>query len=175
MAQPQTIRVEIDGMTCAGCAGRVERALSALPGVADVSVNFAAGSAQMLLDGATLRQITETLRDANYPAHESEVTLDIKGLNCASCVARTEAALTATPGVIEAAVNLATETAHVRFTAGTTDAGALARVLTEIGYPARPADTERDDQSRKKQLEISKARHTFVLAALLTLPVGRDG
>ena len=41
----QHVSLPIEGMTCATCAGRVERALSALPGVAVASVNFATGRA----------------------------------------------------------------------------------------------------------------------------------
>ena len=45
---PQHISLPIEGMTCATCAGRVERALCALPGVAAASVNFATGRAAAL-------------------------------------------------------------------------------------------------------------------------------
>jgi len=37
----------IDGMSCVSCAGRVERALTALDGVRDASVNLANGSARL--------------------------------------------------------------------------------------------------------------------------------
>ena len=37
----QTVQVEIDGMTCASCVGRVERALRAVPGVDTAEVNLA--------------------------------------------------------------------------------------------------------------------------------------
>ncbi len=36
-----TVELEIDGMTCASCVGRVERALQAVPGVAQAHVNLA--------------------------------------------------------------------------------------------------------------------------------------
>jgi len=37
----QTIELSIDGMTCASCVGRVERALQAVPGVVQATVNLA--------------------------------------------------------------------------------------------------------------------------------------
>ena len=40
-AAAPTLRLSISGMTCASCAGRVERALARVPGVAAVSVNLA--------------------------------------------------------------------------------------------------------------------------------------
>ena len=46
--------LQIDGMSCAGCAGRSERALQAVPGVVSVSVNFANHTAHVrYLEGAT--------------------------------------------------------------------------------------------------------------------------
>ncbi len=41
MNQPTTFDLPISGMTCASCAGRVERALGKVPGVQNVSVNLA--------------------------------------------------------------------------------------------------------------------------------------
>jgi cation transport ATPase len=45
------------------------------------------------------------------------VDLALEGLHCAACVARTEKALSAIPGVDAASVNLATERAAVDFDA----------------------------------------------------------
>ncbi|WP_227418368.1 heavy metal translocating P-type ATPase [Roseitranquillus sediminis] len=41
----ETITLAVEGMTCASCVGRVERALKAVPGVLEASVNLAAGAA----------------------------------------------------------------------------------------------------------------------------------
>ncbi|MFS2161497.1 heavy metal translocating P-type ATPase [Pseudomonas sp. Pseusp122] len=41
MLKPATFDLPISGMTCASCAGRVERALNKVPGVKSVSVNLA--------------------------------------------------------------------------------------------------------------------------------------
>jgi len=38
----------IEGMTCAACAGRIQRALGRLDGVEDAQVNFATGRATVL-------------------------------------------------------------------------------------------------------------------------------
>ena len=41
----ETARFRLEGMSCASCVGRVERALKALPGVEDASANFGTGEA----------------------------------------------------------------------------------------------------------------------------------
>jgi copper ion binding protein len=42
-----TIELSVEGMTCASCVGNVERALEAVPGVADATVNLATERAQV--------------------------------------------------------------------------------------------------------------------------------
>ncbi len=63
-------------------------------------------------------------------AHSTQ--LKITGLNCASCVARAEAALQAVPGVQDASVNFATETANVDFDG---PVAVLGDALQTAGYP----------------------------------------
>src|SRR6056297_1622222 len=167
----QTLRIEVDGMSCAGCAGRAERALQALPGLHDASVNFATGTAQMQLSGASLNDITAALRDAGYPAREATITLQIEGMHCASCVGKIEDALTAAPGVTAASVNLATQSAQVRHLTGTTTPAALARIVSEAGYPARPAGDDRQNDTGRRDEEIAHARRMTLIAGVLTLPV----
>jgi Cu+-exporting ATPase len=170
MAQDK-LRIEVQNLSCAGCAGRAERVLQDVPGVSDVSVNFATGTAQMQIDGANLHDITKALQAANYPAREATLTLAVSGMTCASCVGRVEDALRARPGVLDASVNLATEQAQVRYLPGATDPTELARAVTETGYPARPAEDLSDDQATRRAAEIDHARRLTLVAGLLTLPV----
>src|SRR5687767_8049483 len=57
----------------------------------------------------------------------------VEGMSCASCVGRVEAALAWLPGVLDATVNLATETADVR-TDGSVSANAVAEAVEAAGY-----------------------------------------
>ena len=67
---------------------------------------------------------------------ESEVTLAIQGMTCASCVRSVEGALAKVPGVTDASVNLATETAKVRLSQSV-ELTELVRAVKSIGYGAR--------------------------------------
>ena len=66
----RTLELKIGGMTCASCVGRVERALTAAPGVLDASVNLATERATVrVLEGAAdLRALTEAVAGAGYTA-----------------------------------------------------------------------------------------------------------
>ena len=54
-----SITLAIQGMTCAGCSGRIERALSAAAGVREASVSLASGDARVSFDPAV--QSAQTL------------------------------------------------------------------------------------------------------------------
>lgn len=63
------IHVDIQGMTCASCVGRVERKLRKIPGV-DPAVNLPLESARVIVpEGVSDEQIVETINSAGYTAH----------------------------------------------------------------------------------------------------------
>ena len=62
------IHVDIQGMTCASCVGRVERKLRKIPGV-DPAVNLPLESARVIVpEGVSDEQIVETINNAGYTA-----------------------------------------------------------------------------------------------------------
>jgi Au+-exporting ATPase len=120
-----TLSIPIEGMTCASCVGRVEKALKAVPGVADAVVNLATEKASVTtslpvdharLVGAVEKAGYTVPASFSTPATAS-LEVAIEGMTCASCVGRVEKAIKAIPGVTNAVVNLATEKATVQGTA----------------------------------------------------------
>ena len=49
------VTLPVEGMTCASCVGRVEKALRGVPGVVSASVNLATNSARVLTDAPVPR------------------------------------------------------------------------------------------------------------------------
>jgi Cu+-exporting ATPase len=70
-------------------------------------------------------------------ATATELTLPIEGMTCASCVNRIERFLRRTPGVETASVNLATETATIRYRSEVADRAALVGAIESAGYDVR--------------------------------------
>ena len=63
----------VDGMSCAACAGRVERALKAVPGVAEASVNMATEMASVRADAPlAFDGLEAAVRKAGYAARPPE-------------------------------------------------------------------------------------------------------
>jgi Cu+-exporting ATPase len=76
MTEAQTVELEIGGMTCASCAGRIERKLSRMPGV-EASVNYATELARVTLpSGVSIDDAIRTVEQTGYraalPAPEAE-------------------------------------------------------------------------------------------------------
>jgi Cu+-exporting ATPase len=67
-----------------------------------------------------------------------EIHLHIEGMTCAACVARVERALKRVPGVHEAVVNLATESATVQAAPGAVPVERLLEAVEMAGYTAQP-------------------------------------
>lgn len=138
------LSLPIEGMTCASCVKRVEKALARVPGVRDVAVNLATERAMVHLEGGQavdLSALTAAVSQAGYAVPERTTELAVEGMTCASCVGRVERALRKVPGVSEASVNLATERATVR---GVAPSEALIAAIAKAGYEARTLAPEGD-------------------------------
>lgn len=110
-----SLTVLIEGMTCNSCTAKVELALNKMPGVVStisdlaherVTVNFNTGEIETV-------DIVNAIRDAGFDVPTEELTMPILGMSCISCVAHVECALSDTPGVVSATVDLSKETATV--------------------------------------------------------------
>ncbi|WP_300033100.1 heavy metal translocating P-type ATPase [uncultured Roseobacter sp.] len=67
----QTVTLSIEKMNCASCVGRVDRALAAVTGVTEVSVNLATDTATVTGD-ASVGTLIRAANDAGYPARRAE-------------------------------------------------------------------------------------------------------
>ncbi|MBO2976970.1 heavy metal translocating P-type ATPase [Burkholderia pseudomallei] len=155
------IELDIAGMTCASCVGRVEKALAQVPGVARATVNLATEKATVDADAdahVDTARLIDAVKRAGYRASpvsdpasalapspeiaaaRTAIELDIAGMTCASCVGRVEKALAQVPGVARATVNLATEKATVDADADAhVDTARLIDAVKRAGYRASPA------------------------------------
>ncbi len=167
-----THTLPVSGMTCASCAGRVERALLKVPGVASASVNLANEQVRVESSEADVATLIEAVQKAGYGVPVQSLELAIDGMTCASCVGRVERALLKVPGVRSAAVNLASERAHVEVI-GTPDPAVLIQAVEAAGYHATASSERRPaaDAERRLQRERWAVIAALLLAAPLVLPM----
>ncbi len=169
--KPNNITLPIEGMTCASCVSRVERALKKIPNVIDANVNLATETAVVSMSEPNQAALITAIEDAGYAVPASTQTFAIEGMTCASCVARVEKALLKLPNVTSASVNLATEQATVT---GTASEAELFEAVADAGYDARhiaAAATANEAMLERKAEEQDGLKRDLTLAAVLTLPV----
>lgn len=98
-----------------------------------------------------------------------EITFNIKGMTCASCVNRIEKGLKKDSGVLSVSVNLATEKAKIIYNDQSLDANKIAQLISNTGYEATPSSST--DQTDLKKKALKKEKFTIAVSALLTLPL----
>ena len=75
------VTLPVQGMTCASCVGRVERALKKLPGVASVQVNLATESATLRFEGPPdVAAAIATIEKSGYAVPQASVELQVQGM-----------------------------------------------------------------------------------------------
>jgi P-type Cu+ transporter len=102
------------------------------------------------------------------------ITLDVEGMTCASCVARVERKLNKLEGV-EASVNLATESARVRFDPERVRLDDLVHAVESAGYRAAPTTGTRDERPGRPLRLIVSALLSAPLVALMLPPLQFEG
>lgn len=163
-----THTLPVSGMTCASCAGRVERALLKVPGVAAANVNLANEQVRIEGDDLGVATLIEAVEKAGYGVPVQSIELNIEGMTCASCVGRVERALLKVPGVRSAAVNLASERAHLEVI-GTPDPAVLIQAVEAAGYQASVGDQQQPAQDAERRLQ--RERWAVIAALLLAAPL----
>ena len=177
MTEPTALPLQsfpVEGMTCASCVRRVEKAIAAVPGVESAAVNLATERADVRLAApATPAMVIEAIKSAGYEVASETLELGVEGMTCASCVSRVEKAISAVPGVVSAAVNLATERATVKAVGGT-PLSVIEAAIRKAGYEPRRLDATRDAataHTAAKEAEYRSLRREFWIAAILTAPL----
>ncbi|WP_223435135.1 MULTISPECIES: heavy metal translocating P-type ATPase [unclassified Pseudomonas] len=169
MSESTTFDLPIAGMTCASCAGRVERALSKVIGATAVSVNLATEQARVQAPSDSLPALMDAVQQAGYSVPQQSLELSIDGMTCASCVGRVERALAKVPGVKSVSVNLANERAHLELL-GQIDPQTLIAAVTKAGYNASVWEVEHPSTDTQHQ-RLHRERWVLIMAIALALPL----
>ena len=167
-------------MHCASCARSVERALQAVEGVRDASVNVLTERAAVESDPSVrVSELVAAVKAAGYSAvtavSPQRIELQIEGMTCASCSQAVERALRSVGGVKDVSVNLPMQRAVIDVR--DVDTNELTEAVRRSGYGALPVGesssggrneaVERD----RKELEAAASRMRFAWIAVVPVIV----
>ncbi|HEY2842942.1 MAG TPA: HAD-IC family P-type ATPase, partial [Bryobacteraceae bacterium] len=106
-----------------------------------------------------------------------ETSIEVEGMNCASCVAHVENAVRGVTGVKNVSVNLARGQASVSFNPDQTDPPKIAEAITHSGYHAFPQETSlapaaAEEKRLDRQRNEARAwEYRAIIGVVLWLPL----
>ncbi|MFK4304218.1 Cu+-exporting ATPase [Paenibacillus sp. RC254] len=164
--------LHITGMSCAACASRIEKGLNRIDGVAQANVNLALEQASISYDPkqADIPDFRDKIASLGFGTVSEEANLNVTGMTCAACATRIEKGLNRMPGVTGATVNLAMETAHVEYAAGSIAVGDLVSKIEQLGYGAIPQSAE-DNIADVRSKDLNRKKWKWIVSAVLSLPL----
>lgn len=163
---------QVEGMTCAACVGRVEKALGALPFVSEPTVNLAAEKAAFSVHSAPdAASAAIALAKAGYPVVTDQVDLQFGALPDAAAAQSVERAICALHGVLSAQANIASERVTVQFAAGTIAPSQIAAAASATGHDVALVTGRSSDLEERKTKALRELGRQTLLALFLTLPI----
>ena len=162
----------ITGMTCAACATRIEKGLSRMEGVTEANVNLSLERATVTYDPelVDVAKLEDKIKQLGYGTVKEVADFDITGMTCAACATRIEKGLNKMPGVINATVNLALETARVEFSPAEVSVSDVVAKVDKLGYKATPKSESNGQEDHRKK-EIRNQIIKVIISSILTLPL----
>ena len=173
----QQVTLPIEGMTCAACVMHVEGGLKDVDGVTSAAVNLANERATVQFDPekTSVDKMVAAVRDVGYDVMLDKVTLPIGGMTCAACVMHVENGLKDVPGVLNVAVNLATERATIEFVPGAVTIADFKRAVEDTGYEVLDlGDKQEELVDRERELreqERLREWNDLLIGIVFTLPL----
>ncbi|MDQ0060997.1 Cu+-exporting ATPase [Paenibacillus harenae] len=166
------VTFQITGMTCAACANRIEKGLNKLDGVSSANVNFALEKASVTYDSKVvgIDKLEESISKLGYGTAKEAVDFQIEGMTCAACANRIEKGLNKLPGVTNATVNFAMETARVEYSPSEISIADMQNKVQQLGYKANTKQ-ENENKGDHRQKEIRHQKRILLLSAILSLPL----
>ena len=162
------------GMSCAGCASSLEKALTGTEGIESVDVSFGSRSAHVVYDRvvATPLLIRNAVVNAGFEVGVVERLYEVSGLKSESHSQELEGALLKTEGVITAEVRFDTKTVIIQLVPEAASLGQLREVARSLGsLDITPCDTQKNwlDLGRENEhRETRSLRRALLVSTLCT-------
>ncbi|MFA1822178.1 heavy metal translocating P-type ATPase [Virgibacillus oceani] len=172
MEAQKEVSLQIQGMTCAACANKIEKGLNKLDGVVEANVNFAIEKTKVVYDPekTKVQDFENKIEKLGYHVAHDKQTFDISGMTCAACATKIEKRLSKMDGVSNATVNFALENVMVDYDAGQVTTGDMIEAVKKLGYSLK-TKTSKEETTNSKEKEVRHQTGKFIFSAILTFPL----
>ncbi|PIE68443.1 MAG: copper-translocating P-type ATPase [Deltaproteobacteria bacterium] len=176
-------------MHCAACSSRIERVVGKMPGVAEVNVNLAAETMNLVFDPAMLapEEVGEAVKglgfgadfledehDEHQPGTACELRLHIGGMHCAACSSRIERVVQELDGMQSAQVNLASGEGIFRFDAAAVSRRDIRKAIDDLGFSSEiqdPAANLFEERRKEAEQALTVRKKALIPAFAFALPL----
>ena len=163
----------VEGMHCASCARNIEKELEGMNGVSKGLVNLANEKLVLEFDDKLVSEdkIADAIAAIGFKIQEQSTILKLKieGMHCASCSSNIEKTLGGTEGVLDAVVNLTTETAKVTYNSKVIKASEIIKIIESLGFKAIVTDKGGNFDKKEKELKKQGIQLGVLIACMLPL------
>ncbi|MFD2831381.1 heavy metal translocating P-type ATPase [Corticicoccus populi] len=172
MSSEKEVSLQIQGMTCAACANRIEKGLNKIDGVSSANVNYAVEKANVVFNAeeTSVKAFEEKVEKLGYSVAHDKETFEISGMTCAACANRIEKKLNKMDGVSSATVNFALENASVQYDKNQVTVNEMIQAVDKIGYKLK-VPVSKEASAGSKEEEIRHQTGKFIFSAILTFPL----
>lgn len=172
MRANKEVSLQIQGMTCAACANKIEKGLNKIDGVVDANVNFAIEKTKVVYDPekTNVHDFEDKIEKLGYRVAHNKQTFDISGMTCATCANKIEKRLAKMDGVSNATVNFALENVMVEYNQDQVTTGDMIEAVKKLGYTLK-AQTSKEETANSKGEEVRNQTGKFIFSAILTFPL----
>ncbi len=172
MRANKEVSLQIQGMTCAACANKIEKGLNKIDGVVDANVNFAIEKTKVVYDPekTNVQDFEDKIEKLGYRVAHNKQTFDISGMTCAACANKIEKRLAKMDGVSNATVNFALENVMVEYNQDQVTTGDMIEAVKKLGYTLK-AQTSKEETANSKDEEVRNQTGKFIFSAILTFPL----
>jgi Cu+-exporting ATPase len=168
-ARSRGLTLPIEGVVDSVGVQRVEKALAAVEGVIQASVNLNTQTVGIDYDPnrTDAEGLIRAVKHSGYNVPTAHYTFGVEGMHCASCVTRVEKALAKVPGVTGTAVNLSRAEAAIDV-AGDVDVQTMSDAVVRAGYKLV---TGGQMVSERQATEMQALKQKLLLSLAFTVPL----
>ncbi|GAB4577378.1 MAG: heavy metal translocating P-type ATPase [Anaerolineales bacterium] len=173
---PVRLELPVTGLHRTG-GPALAQALQAVPGVHKANVNVRGGRVTLEYDPtrAKATDFVDAIRAAGFGMDGQSLRLKVSGLYCAECVVQIENALKATPGVLEATMNAATNEVKVNYSPVIGDLSRLTQAVESAGpykatRAAEASEPELDKEAQATEKEYRTLMRKWWFGAAVGVP-----
>ncbi|MGP9043489.1 heavy metal translocating P-type ATPase [Cytobacillus kochii] len=172
MRANKEVSLQIQGMTCAACANKIEKGLNKIDGVIDANVNFAIEKTKVVYnpEKTNVQDFEDKIEKLGYRVAHNKQTFDISGMTCAACANKIEKRLAKMDGVSNATVNFALENVMVEYNQDQVTTGDMIEAVKKLGYTLK-AQTSKEETANSKDEEVRNQTGKFIFSSILTFPL----